>query len=174
MKNKILYLTILVYLSLLVLEIINIKDYTIHKESINKIVDKVFIKKETNIKTEKYDGYLEYKSIKRLIVGGTNQKVLDKNLVWIYKADEFQNLTGNIVLAGHNNKYVFNFITKILVDDTITIYTKNIQKEYVVYDKKIIDENANIISYLDDNNKLLLITCVNNNTKRLIIFAKEL
>lgn len=173
MKSKLLYLTFLVYVILLALEIIYIEEDKTYKEKTNKIIEKVFIKKEIiSKKNESYEGYLEYNNIKRLIVGGDNESVLDNNLVWIYKHDNFQALTGNIVLAGHNNKYVFNFITKASIGDIIKIHTKNNYKNYKIYNKIVVDEDSNLSSYLDNSNKLLLITCVNNNTKRLIIFAK--
>lgn len=136
---------------------------------------KVEQKKEF-VLTNNYLGYIEFSNhgIKRLIVNGTDKKVLDKSLVGIYKTsanldDEF----GNVILAGHNNNNVFAKLHYMRINDPIKIVTHNNTYTFVIKEKHSISENDySYFKQVKDKKILTLVTCQNNNKERLIVIAE--
>ena len=87
------------------------------------------------------------------------------------------NQYGNFCIVGHNfdNGEFFSDLKKIKIGDTICLYTLNgLSNLYIVYNKYETHEND--VSCLEQNTnfkEITLITCNNQNKKRLIIKAKE-
>jgi len=133
-------------------------------ESSNHIkkIDSIFIESKPN-KTN-YVGYIEIKSvgIKRGIVNGINDEILNSNDVGMIK-------NNNIILAGHSIINVFEKLHYVKVNDVINIYLYNKLNEYIV--KKIFIVNKKDLSLL--NNELVLITCMDNPDERLLIIAEK-
>lgn len=104
---------------------------------------------------------------KNLIKRGNES--LNENLV---ELTNFSNDIGDdkLILAGHNNKYVFNKIYKLDIDDQIIISDFVVDYSYKVIDKHII--KVDDFSYFNEDG-LYLITCTNNNQERFIIKAKR-
>ena len=75
-----------------------------------------------------------------------------------------------IILAGHNNKYVFNKIYNLDIEDQIIISDFNVDYSYKVKEAKII--KVDDFSYFNEDG-LYLITCTNNNQQRYVIKAKR-
>ena len=146
----------------------------IEEEKIEEI-PKVEEKKEF-VLTNNYLGYIEFSNygIKRLIVNGTDKKVLDKSLVGVYNTsanldDEF----GNVILAGHNNNNVFAKLHYMKVNDPIKIVTHNNTYDYVVKEKHSIKDNDySYFKQVKDKKILTLVTCQNNNKERHIVVAE--
>lgn len=84
-------------------------------------------------------------------------------------------LQGNVCLAAHNGGYLNNYFSNIHMlqkGDEIYYYYFNIEKEYIVKDIFIIDENDFSCLNVDDEDKLTLITCISNSPqKRLCVQA---
>lgn len=132
--------------------------------------------KEEKVVNDAYLGYLviEKYNIKNLIKNGTSSDILDQNFVGFYNnGNSIDSLNGQIILAGHNNRYVFENLYKLRINDEIKIVTKEKEYSYFVKDLKIIKENDT--SYFKENieyKELILITCIKNNKYRLLVIAK--
>ena len=111
--------------------------------------------------------YIPKFDYKNLIKEGEDS--LDENLV---ELTNFSEKIGDnkIILAGHNNKYVFNKIYNLDIDDQIVISDFIVDYNYKVIGRKII--KVDDFSYFDEDG-LYLITCTNNNQQRFIIKAKR-
>lgn len=124
--------------------------------------------KNNNIDSE-YSGfiYIPKFDYKNLIKEGEDS--LDQNLV---ELTNFSDKIGEnkIILAGHNNKYVFNKIYNLDIDDQIIISDFSIDYNYKVIEKRII--KVDDFSYFKEEG-LYLITCTDNNQERFIIKAKR-
>lgn len=146
-----------------------------YNEDINKELKVDEVIRNNNI-DRKYDGYLvlEKLNYKGLIKNGEYDEILDSNLIlMISDKDLIQSKYGNIVLAGHNNKYVFSKLYKLELDDEIIIsdfkneYLYNVESlEYVnIKDTKVLDN-------IYDDKILTLITCTSDNQVRYVVKAK--
>ena len=81
---------------------------------------------------------------------------------------------GNLVIVGHNykNGQFFGNLKKLENGDSIfLISSKGSSEMYKVYDKYIVDETDMRCTSQETNGKieLTLITCDNDNTKRLVV-----
>ena len=127
-----------------------------------KELDSIFYDGDTNV--TKYIGFIEIKrlGIKRGIVNGINDIVLNANDIGLIKND-------NIILAGHSVENVFGKLHSIKFKDEIILYLDNKITKYYVTDIKVVDKKD--VDSL--NSELNLITCMYDNNKRLIIGAKK-
>ncbi len=152
---------VLLVISLLVFFIPVAKDMTI-KNRIKSVI------KNNNVNSE-YSGfiYIPKFDYKNLIKEGDES--LDKNLVLL---TNFSNNIGSnkIILAGHNNKYVFSKIYNLDLGDEIVISDFYVDYNYKVKERRII--KVDDFSYFNEDG-LYLITCTNNNQERFVIKAKR-
>ena len=134
-----------------------------YKERIDEILN---IKKGKNI----YEGYLYIPRFKykNLIKMGDN--VLDENLIEMLS---FSDKIGgsNIILAGHNNNYVFSNLYDLDIGNEIILSDFNLDYRYIVKELKYI--KVNDYSIFDNKDSITLITCTNNNQKRYVVIAKR-
>ena len=97
--------------------------------------DNVDLLIEKNNINRKYDGYISFKNKKWLIKNGDYNEILNQNLVlMISNKETLESKYGNIILAGHNNKYVFSNLYKLNKDDEITVSDFNYEYLFKVYD----------------------------------------
>lgn len=152
---------LLIILSLVSIILIKIKNEQEYHKHI-RIIDDIFINGKAN--TSKYVGYIEIKSvnIKRGITEGITEKVLNENEVGMEKKD-------NIILAGHSVSNVFGRLHYINVGDLIKMLVYNREVYFTVIDKIIVRKDN--MDYLNED--LVLITCMINPNKRLLIIAKK-
>lgn len=123
------------------------------------------------------DWYISIPSIDLVaqIKEGTTEEILNKS---VGHFEETPTVKGNVCLAAHNRGYEKNFfenLKKLLLNDVITYQFGNIKKTYTVSNITIIKETD--LSYIDNSNenKITLITCVENEPEyRLCIQAKEI
>lgn len=139
---------------------------TIKDISLKTKIDKGIINKNKSI----YEGYIylpkyDYKNLIK-----KDESALDDNLVLM---TNFSDPIGdnNIVLAGHNNKYVFNKLYYMSIGDEIILSDFSLDYKYVVDDFKYI--SVDDYNELIHDNSLVLITCTNDNQKRYIVIAKR-
>ena len=156
---------VLLFLSLFILCI-----PTYNKCKIDKRVDDIISSKNSNIKSI-YEGYIYIPKFdyKNLIKKG--DKALDENYISMHELSSGIIDKGNIILSGHNNKYVFHKLYKLNIGDEIIISDFNIERLYAV--EKIIYTSIDDSSIFDKDNKLTLITCTNNSQKRLVVICTE-
>ena len=89
------------------------------------------------------------------------------------------NEVGNLCIAGHNykNKKFFSKVPNLVTGDVIKITdTTGRTLKYSVYDKYVVvPEDTSCTSQLTNGKKIVtLITCTNDNEKRVIVKAKEI
>lgn len=136
--------------------------------------DNVDLLIEKNNINRKYDGYISFKSKKWLIKNGDCNEILNQNLVlMISNKETLESKYGNIILAGHNNKYVFSNLYKLNKDDEIIVSDFNYEYLFKVYDiSKVNIKNKSILDNVYDKKILTLITCTSNNQIRYVVTAK--
>ena len=136
--------------------------------------DNVDLLIEKNNINRKYDGYISFKNKKWLIKNGDYNEILNQNLVlMISNKETLESKYGNIILAGHNNKYVFSNLYKLNKDDEIIVSDFNYEYLFKVYDiSKINIKNKSILDNVYDKKILTLITCTSNNQIRYVVTAK--
>lgn len=136
--------------------------------------DNVDLLIEKNNINRKYDGYISFKNKKWLIKYGDYNEILNQNLVlMISNKETLESEYGNIILAGHNNKYVFSNLYKLNIDDEIIVSDFNYEYLFKVYDISKVDiKNKSILDNVYDKKILTLITCTSNNQIRYVVTAK--
>ena len=136
--------------------------------------DNVDLLIEKNNINRKYDGYISFKNKKWLIEYGDYNEILNQNLVlMISNKETLESEYGNIILAGHNNKYVFSNLYKLNKDDEIIVSDFNYEYLFKVYDiSKVNIKNKSILDNVYDKKILTLITCTSNNQIRYVVTAK--
>ena len=109
-------------------------------------------------------------NLKASIAEGTTKEVMDE---FVGHFEETAKNQGNIGLAAHNRGYKVNYfqnLKKLKEDDEIIYKYKEFEKRYVVKTLKIIsDEDWSLLENTEDN-RITLITCVENepNYRRLV------
>ena len=153
---------ILLFLSLFILFI-----PTYNKYKLDKRVDEILLSKNKSI----YEGYIYIPKFnyKNLIKKG--DEAIDENYVSMHKYSSSINGAGNIILSGHNNKYVFHKLYKLKEGDEIIISDFNIERLFIVENIKYV--NIKDTSVFENKDKLTLITCTNDTQKRLVVICKE-
>lgn len=136
--------------------------------------DNVDLLIEKNNINRKYDGYISFKNKKWLIKYGDYNEILNQNLVlMISNKETLESEYGNIILAGHNNKYVFSNLYKLNKDDEIIVSDFNYEYLFKVYDiSKVNIKNKSILDNVYDKKILTLITCTSNNQIRYVVTSK--
>lgn len=109
------------------------------------------------------------------ILEGTTQEVLRRGVGHFTSTSKWD---GNVVLAAHNRGYKYNFfqeIKRLEIGDVIEYQTEQGKRTYEVCGKEKIKETDLSILENTKENKLTLITCVENMPEyRLCVQAKEL
>ena len=143
-------------------------------KEVKDYADNVDLLIEKNNINRKYDGYISFKNKKWLIKNGDYNEILSQNLVlMISNKETLESEYGNIILAGHNNKYVFSNLYKLNKDDEIIVSDFNYEYLFKVYDiSKVNIKNKSILDNVYDKKILTLITCTSNNQIRYVVTAK--
>lgn len=165
MLKKIVSLIIITISSFFIIN--NFKEVKDYDDNVDLLIEK------NNI-NRKYDGYISFKNKKWLIKYGDYNEILNQNLVlMISNKETLESEYGNIILAGHNNKYVFSNLYKLNKDDEIIVSGFNYEYLFKVYDiSKVNIKNKSILDNVYDKKILTLITCTSNNQIRYVVTAK--
>ena len=133
--------------------------------------DNVDLLIEKNNINRKYDGYISFKNKKWLIKYGDYNEILNQNLVlMISNKETLESEYGNIILAGHNNKYVFSNLYKLNIGDEIIVGDFNYEYLFKVYDiSKVNIKNKSILDNVYDKKILTLITCTKDGKSRIVL-----
>lgn len=121
-------------------------------------------KEQKNNKNKKDDWQIEIPKInlKAQIAEGTSKKIMD---TYVGHFEETAKDTGNIGLAAHNRGYKVNYfqnLKKVKEGDEILYKYKGKQRKYVVKIHKIIKDTDWTLLENTKENKITLITCVEN------------
>lgn len=165
MLKKIVSLIIITISSFFIIN--NFKEVKDYDDNVDLLIEK------NNI-NRKYDGYISFKNKKWLIKYGDYNEILNQNLVLMISNKEvLESEYGNIILAGHNNKYVFSNLYKLNINDEIIVSDFNYEYLFKVYDiSKVNIKNKSILDNVYDKKILTLITCTSNNQIRYVVTAK--
>ena len=159
---------ILVIISIIIL-FYDKKDLSDNNQKISNILNS---KKLNSV----YDGYIYIPKLnyKNVISKGDEKEILDKNIVLMISNKEVINKEyGNIILAGHNNKYVFSNIYDLSINDEIIISDFTNTYSFTVYKMDYVNiKNKEVLDNVYDKKILTLITCTNNNQIRYIVLSK--
>lgn len=144
----------------------NNSTYIKHKNKIDNIIN-------SKQQLKKYDAhlYIPKFNYRGLIKKGDSKTILDSNyILFLENGSNINDEIGNIVLAGHNNKYVFSILYKLNISDEIIIYEENNKYTFQIYEIKTINiTDTYILDNVYDKKILTLITCTNDNQKRYIL-----
>lgn len=130
---------------------------------------------ENQYKTNQWRIVISKINLDAPILEGTSKEVLRRGVGHFTSTSKWN---GNIVLAAHNRGYKYNFfqeIKRLEIGDFIEYQTEQGKRTYQVYEKeKIKETNLSILENTKEN-KLTLITCVENLPEyRLCVQAKEI
>ena len=143
MLKKIVSLIIITISSFFIIN--NFKEVKDYDDNVDLLIEK------NNI-NRKYDGYISFKNKKWLIKYGDYNEILNQNLVlMISNKETLESEYGNIILAGHNNKYVFSNLYKLNINDEIIVSDFNYEYLFKVYDiSKVNIKNKSILDNVYD------------------------
>ena len=153
---------IIIFVSLFLFLIPVIDEININ-EKVDELVDS---KKRESI----FEGllYIPKFNYKNVIKKGVS--ALDDNNIEML--DFSDSIGGNrIVLAGHNNRYVFNKLYYLDINDEIVLSDSGKDYKYLVRKTKYIDTDD--FSDFNIDNSLILITCTYDNQKRFIVILEK-
>lgn len=108
----------------------------------------------------------------KIIKDSVEPKVLDQKYVGIWNQNKDLRKRNHIVLAGHNVRDVFGKIKHLQTGDVLILHFKDVIFYYEVEEKKIISVQETY--YLEETSfpKLTLVTCVEDDQKRLLVIGK--
>lgn len=150
---------------LLVLSLFILFIPTYNKYKIEKRVDDILFSKGNSI----YEGYIYIPKFYYKNVIKKGDKAINENLVSMHNLSDPIG-SDNIILSGHNNKYVFHKLYKLDIGDEIIIGDFKKDYRYTVDNIKVVNIDD---SSVFNKEGLKLITCTNDNQKRLVVFCTK-
>lgn len=134
------------------------------EEATNNIQDLSKEESFIEIEKQKSNWYLEIPVIglSANIAEGTDKETME---LYIGHFEETSKLIGNVGLAAHNRGYLHNYfehLKDLKIGDEIRYYYQGQEKRYVVEEQKIIQDTDWTILENTEDNRMTLITCVEN------------
>ena len=141
--------------------------YSLKEEKENKIViDDIIQKKGNRI----YDGYIYIPKLNYKNVISINNVLNENKIYMLSDKSIIDKEYGNVILSGHNNKYVFSNLYKLNINDEIIISDFKNEYSYLIYEIKYINiKDKSILDNVYDKKIITLITCTNNTQTRFIV-----
>ena len=153
---------IIFVISIFLLFVPTIKEIKLEEE-VDKIIN---VTKQKGI----YEGFISIPRFNYSNLIKKGEESLDNNLVELLSfSDDIGE--SNIILAGHNNRYVFNKLYYLTIGDEIIISDFNTDYKYIVKEMKYI--NVDDYSIFNNTDSLTLITCTYDNQKRYVVISKR-
>ena len=158
--------------------LVELKSNNFNQDTEDKNVENQNNPKTNNLETKeeknKWKIMIPEISLEAEISEGTSKEIMDK---FVGHFEETTKISGNVGLAAHNRGYAVNYFANIkqLKDNDKIIYQYNgEQKTYSVIENKIIkDTDWSLLENTKDN-RITLITCVENEPEyRRCVQAKE-
>lgn len=120
-----------------------------------------------------YFGYIEFPKYKleRLIKYGDPNKVIEEAYIGIFGSTPINYPKDSLILVGHSRVNQFEILHSMEKHDQINIIKRDKKYIYKIITKKEI--SADDLSFLNDikSNQLILITCFDDSTKRLLVIC---
>lgn len=124
-------------------------------------------------KIESYFGYIYFPKTgqKRLIKYGNPEKIVKEFYIGIFGTLPENYPKDSLILVGHNRYMQFSSLEKIQLQDQVVIKKK--KQAYFYQVNKIIIIDVNDLSFLTKmkENQLVLITCLEDSSKRLVVLG---
>lgn len=125
-------------------------------------------------KEQKYFGYIQFPKyqVSRLIEYGNPNTIIEKYNIGIFGTiPEFLD-TENMILVGHNRPNQFAVVPKLKNDDIVTVVHGKQEYQYRVFQRQVIASHD--VSFLKKflTKTLILVTCLDDSSKRIVIFCK--
>lgn len=156
------FISSIIYIILnLLFETVNLKTETLNQEKIPEVKEVLEISEESK-KIKDWTIMIPKINLEAEISEGTDQIIMNK---YVGHFEETSKAEGNIGLAAHNRGYAVNYFSRLKelkIGDKIYYKYFETEKIYEVNKLKIIEDTN--WSYLEqtDDNKITLITCVEN------------
>lgn len=139
-----------------------------HKSEIDNYV--------SNINDDKsygeYYGYIKFPNynIERLIKRGNPNKVIEEGYIGIYGYES--DLIEPLILVGHSRENLFSILHKVSKNDFVEIVVGNNIYRYIIVKIKVIEVDDYLSLNKIDNKQIGLITCLEDNSKRLLVIGQ--
>ncbi len=167
---KKLLISIIIILSTSILISSKTNDLKIPVKKINNEKHLSVVYNEPNSDIIGFIEFLNYNQINPIKLG-TEDEILDQKVVGLHKLSEnLDKYPNNIILAAHNQKNIFQIITKLKIHDQIKISSLVNDYFYEVTNIEKVSKNKKMPFKTNlKTNVVTLITCIEKNQKRLII-----
>lgn len=146
-------------------------DKLAQQEKIKHYEREVISNEKTN---ETYFGYIHFPKhqVNRLIEYGNPSEIVDKYNIGIFGPVPTSLKNENLILVGHNRPNQFSVVLKLKAGDMVMIVHEKQKYQYQVMERKVIDsDDLNFLKSLNTRT-LVLITCLDDASKRIVIFCK--
>lgn len=121
-----------------------------------------------------YYGYISFPhyQVSRFIEYGNPNIVIERYNIGIFGMIPEQLETESLILVGHNRSNQFAVVQKLKIGDEVFIYKEKKQYYYQVTGYEIISSAD--VSFLKEitDKTLILITCLDDASKRIVVFCK--
>lgn len=121
-----------------------------------------------------YFGYLSFPNYHQylFIMYGSPEQAVSQFKIGIFGEHPKNVPCDPFILVGHSRKNQFEILHKLKIGDTVELVKEKNQYQYHVIGKEVIEEsNLSFMKKLR-NHMLILITCMNDNEKRLVVYCQ--
>lgn len=121
-----------------------------------------------------YFGYIRFPQyqVERLIRYGDPNQVVDASYIGIFGSVPKDLQVESLLLVGHSRTNLFSVLHHLQLRNEVELYHQATLYHYEVVKRKIIRaDDSSFLKEITDP-MLVLITCLNDNQKRLILFCK--
>lgn len=159
------------FLFLTFISFITIYQYQKIDDKIQKV--KILEYEQEKEKEKVYFGLIFFPTTgqQRLIKYGNPERIVKKFYIGIFGTLPTNYPQDSLILVGHNRYMQFSSLEKLKIQDEVVIKRRNYHYFYHV--KKIITTSVTDLSFLTriKENQLILITCLDDSSKRLVVFC---
>lgn len=121
-----------------------------------------------------YFGYLSFPNYQqyRFIMYGSPEQAVKQFKIGIF-GEEPKNVPSDpLILVGHSRKNQFEILHKLKIGDVVELTKEKNRYQYHVVRKEVIEESDITFMKKVHNHMLVLITCMNDNEKRLVVYCQ--
>lgn len=121
-----------------------------------------------------YFGYLIFQGYneKRIILYGDAKDVLSKSKIGIFGEVPVVVPKEPLILVGHSRQNQFSILHHLKQGDQIILRKRDYKYFYEVIEKEVIEESDTHFLKKIKDNMLVLITCMDDDNKRLIVYCQ--
>lgn len=122
----------------------------------------------------KYFGYLSFPAYQqyRFIMYGSPENAVKQAKIGIFGEQPNSVPSDPLILVGHSRKNQFEILHKLKIGDEVKLTKEKNQYQYYVVDKEVIEESDMSFMKKIQDHMLILITCMTDNEKRLVVYCQ--